>query len=141
MGVSKAFVYFFNDDDKPQLHAGSGLTRNFKPKPAYHAVAWMLDALKDHRFAKAASKSLEQGYSYEFQPDAKTAKDQPNILAVWHATQENQEISLPMDGRAFIKAERMPLQPGAAEIVTPVSLTTHTLKLKTGGRPIFLWLK
>jgi len=32
---------FFNDKDEPQLHGASGITRNFKPKPSFHAIAIM----------------------------------------------------------------------------------------------------
>ena len=31
--VERAYIYFFNDDDKPGLHASSGLTRHFQPNP------------------------------------------------------------------------------------------------------------
>ncbi len=57
MGIDKAFVYFFNDEDKPAFHACSGLTRNFQPKPGYHAIAWMLEHLADYRFSRAILKS------------------------------------------------------------------------------------
>lgn len=69
MGVDKAFAYFFNDKDEPKLHAASGLTRNYQPKPAYHAVAWMLKSLSGHRFRRAVKESLEGGYVYEFGPE------------------------------------------------------------------------
>ena len=39
MPVERAYIYFFNDEDKPSVHASSGLTRNFKPKPSFHAVS------------------------------------------------------------------------------------------------------
>ena len=138
MGVDKAFVYFFNDEDKPQLHAGSGLTRNFQPKPAYHAVAWMLAALKDYRFKAAKLNSVEQGYVYEFKPEA---ADAPTILAVWQAQKEDLEMTVSTGGRKLLKAERMPLASGAAETVVPVSQADDALKIKVGERPIFLWVK
>ena len=37
--LDRAYLYFFNDDGTPHLHGSSGLTRNFLPKPAFHAVA------------------------------------------------------------------------------------------------------
>ncbi len=138
MGVDKAFVYFFNDEDKPQLHAGSGLTRNFQPKPAYHSVAWMLAALENYRFTKAHQQSLDTGYCYEFSPEA---KDQPSILAVWHPTKEDQEMKLPLLGREFLKAAQMPMKEGVAMAPTPSAQSAESITLQVGERPIFLWLK
>lgn len=141
MGVDKAFTYFFNDDDKPQLHAASGLTRNFQPKPSYHATAWMLKALRDHRFAKAHLKSLDQGYAYEFSPEK--PETAPSILAVWHATKTT-PVTLPsaaLAGRKVIKAERMPLKPGDAETVTTTSTTDGGLTVEAGEHPVLIWLK
>ena len=137
LGVDKAFVYFFNDEDQPQLHAASGLTRNFQPKPAYHAVAWMLAALKDYRFSKATQQSLTDGYAYEFQPADPT---QPTLLAVWHPTREDLPMTLPLGNRQLLKAERMPLNAAPAEKVTPET-SPESLKLSIGERPILLWLK
>ena len=39
MDVQRAYLYFFNDSDEPSFHAASGITRNFEPKPSFHAVA------------------------------------------------------------------------------------------------------
>jgi hypothetical protein len=138
MGVDKAFVYFFNDEDKPQLHAASGLTRNFQPKPAYHSVAWMLAALENYRFARAHQQSLETGYCYEFSPEG---KDAPSILAVWHPTKEDQEMKVPLLGREFIKAVQMPLKEDAAAESTPSAKSAGSITLKVGERPLFVWLK
>ncbi len=53
LSVARAYIYFFNDDDTPHVHGSSGLTRNFKPKPAFHAVAHLYKTLGDYRFARA----------------------------------------------------------------------------------------
>ncbi len=37
MDVGRAYLYFFNDSDEPSFHAASGITRNFEPKPSFHA--------------------------------------------------------------------------------------------------------
>jgi len=134
MGIEKAFVYYFNDDNKPQLHASSGLTRDFQPKPAYHAVAWMLNALADYRFSRVVKASLEEGYVYEFAPEK--AGD-PMIWAVWHATKEDTPIPLSLAGLSVIKAERMPLKEGAAEAVSSADET----KIQGGERPCLVWWK
>jgi hypothetical protein len=112
MGVARAFVYFFNDDDKPQLHACSGLTRHFKPKPSYHAIAWMLRHLADYRFAAVVQESLEDGYVYRFEPE----KSGPAILAAWHPTRSGVAWKIPAGLGAPGRIEKMPLteKPAAA---------------------------
>jgi serine/threonine-protein kinase ATR len=52
MPVQRAYLYFFNDDDTPQLHGAAGLTRKFQPKPSFHAVAHLQRTLGDFRFAR-----------------------------------------------------------------------------------------
>jgi serine/threonine-protein kinase ATR len=52
MPVERAYLYFFNDADEPSLHASSGLTRNFQPKPSYHAVSHLLHTLGEFRFSR-----------------------------------------------------------------------------------------
>jgi hypothetical protein len=132
MGVEKAFVFFFNDEDKHSFHAASGLTRNYQPKPAYHAVAWMLKHLQDYRFSRILQASLTEGYIYEFvseKPDA------PVILAVWRATGEG-DVTLPQGTGDLIKAERMPM---AANGNPAVALPQAKQGIPAGGHPILLW--
>ena len=50
MPVERAYIYFFNDNDKPSLHASAGVTRNFQPKPSFHALAHLQRALGEYRF-------------------------------------------------------------------------------------------
>ncbi len=133
MGIDKAFVYFFNDEDKPAFHACSGITRNFQPKPSYHAIAWMLKHLADYRFSKAILKSEKDGYLFEFTPEK---ADAPKILAAWHATREN--VSLDLQGAAILRSEIMPLSAGNA--VEP-QLKTNDTTVIAGTLPILLWLK
>ncbi len=132
MGVEKAFVYFFNDDDKYSFHAASGLTRNYQPKPAYHAVAWMLKNLRDYRFGRIVQASLTDGYIYEFLPEKPEA---PVVLAVWRATGEGDMI-LPEGTGPVIKAERMPLTE-KEDASTP--LPTEKRSLAANGHPLLLW--
>ncbi len=135
MGIDKAFVYFFNDEDKPAFHACSGITRNFKPKPkpSYHAIAWMLKHLANYGFSKAILKSEKDGYLFEFTPEK---PDAPKILAAWHATREN--VPLDLQGATILRAERMPLTAGNA--VEP-ELKASDTKVSAGTLPILLWLK
>jgi hypothetical protein len=133
MGIDKAFIYFFNDEDKPSFHACSGITRHFQPKPSYHALAWMLGHLADYRFARAIQKSEKDGYLFEF--TAKNASE-PKILAAWHATQEN--VPLDLRGATVARAEIMPLVAGDAPSAqtTPGATAIHA-----GTKPVLIWTK
>lgn len=111
MGVDRAFVYFFNDDDKPGFHASSGITRNYQPKPSYHAIAWMLRSLRDHRFGKVLRSSMEDGYVMEFTPEN---PEGDIIWAAWHPTRHDAPGHLPAGPGRFVKAEIMPLSANAA---------------------------
>lgn len=138
MGVDKAFVYDFNDEDKPQLHACSGLTRHYQPKPAYHAVAWMLRSLADYRFSRVMKQSLEDGYDFEFVSDK---PDAPVIWALWHATEAEHVMKLTLEGRKVVRAERMPLAMDDARASTAeVSAGGDEIKMTVGERPCLLWL-
>jgi serine/threonine-protein kinase ATR len=50
MDVARAYIYFYDDSDQPSLHAASGITRNFEPKPSYHALAQLQRILGPYRF-------------------------------------------------------------------------------------------
>lgn len=134
MGVEKAFVYFFNDDDEPKLHAASGLTRRYQPKPAYHAVAWMLNRLENYRFSRVIQQSLDAGYVYEFTTEQPA---DPVIWAVWHPVKEGHSLSLPLNGRTVQKAERMPL---AADETPAAEGPAQDNSITVGERPVLLWL-
>lgn len=136
MGVGKAFVYFFNDADEARLHHASGLTRNFQPKPAYHAIEWMLRSLADYRFSKVIRSSLDDGYVYEFTPEK---PGDPVIWAAWHPTKEDHAMKLDAGGLRLQRAEVMPLGKDEAT-AAKVSADGSSLTLQVGERPTFIWL-
>lgn len=136
MNIDKAFTYFFNDSDEARLHHASGITRNFQPKPSYHAIAWMLKSLEDYRYARTVRASLEEGYIYEFTPEKEGS---PVIWAVWHPTKNDFTTSVDTKGMTLQKAERMPFAKDASTAVeVPSEEGKVTLTLSTD--PTFLWL-
>ncbi len=135
MGIDKAFIFFFNDEDKPAFHACSGITRNYQPKPSYHAIAWMLKHLADYRFVRAILKSEQDGYLFEFAPEKLGA---PKIFAAWHATREGVSLPLKLSGAVIRRSEQMPLSSGPA----PDSGIKFTgTSVIAGTKPILLWVK
>ena len=70
MKVDRAYLYFFDDKDEPQVHGSSGLTRHGKPKPSFYAVSQLYRTLGDYRFDRII-KRTEQLYLFEFSKEDK----------------------------------------------------------------------
>ncbi len=133
LGVDRAYLYFFNDDDTPHLHASSGLTRNFVPKPAFYAVAHLQKTLGDYRFARAIREG-EEGFVYEFTSDEKA-----RVWVVWKPSAPSAKMMLPLDGADIVKAEHTPLIAGDAERIE-IAVANDRGEIEAGEAPVYLWL-
>lgn len=107
MDVDRAYLYWFNDDDKPSVHASSGLTRHFQPKPSFFAVAWLMNSLGDYRYAKTLQQSPD-AWVIDFVRGDDLKR---HVLAVWKPT--GAAGSYPVSV-ASTRMERMPLSPDGA---------------------------
>ncbi len=139
LDVARAYIYFFDDKDEPQLHGSSGLTRNGKPKPAFHAVAHLQQTLGDYRFARVVKEDAGEVYVYEFVRGDDPAR---RIWAVWSPTGsgKTRKLELPMLGVDLLRSERMPLGT-EAEPIRPIATTPETITIEIGEAPIYLHLK
>ena len=140
MDVERAYIYFFNDKDEPQLHGSSGITRDYVPKPSFHAVAHLYHALGDYRFTRVVA--LDEGllYVYEYRR-ATDANDR--VWAAWSPTGAGREadVTLPAPGATVVRAERMPLTAGAAEKVRVETRKDRTLGVHISESPTYVWLR
>lgn len=134
LDVQRAYLYWFNDDDEPQLHGSSGLTRRYEPKPAFHAMAHLLATLGDYRFVRKVVERTGDLCVYEY------AKGNDPSDMVWVAwcpgpsgrTARTRLPALPGKLRAV---QRMPLGPAPwkTEAAAPASI---------GEDPVYLlWNK
>lgn len=139
MDIERAYLYWFNDDDQPSLHASSGLTRKYQPKPSFYAVAHLLKTLGNYRFRRAVIQREDDVYEYEFQVSG--GKDL--ILAVWMPTGANrsQEVTLPWPGGTIEKVEEMPLSGAPPRSVSYKYNKTRNLQVTVSESPIFLWVR
>jgi serine/threonine-protein kinase ATR len=133
MPIDRAYVYFFNDSDQPQVHGSSGLTRNFVPKPAFWAAAYLQKTLGDYRFArqiKAGPALIE-----EFVSGSNANK---KIWAIWLPTGDGrkEKITLPSFPAKLLKAERLAL--GESDNVT---LKIDGPEFEVSEIPVFLFLR
>ena len=137
LGVDRAYLYFFNDDDTPHLHGSSGLTRNFVPKPAFHAVAHLQKTLGDFRLTRVVREDAADGYAYEF-TNGTDAKQR--VLAVWKPSGAAVKITLPIGAAKVLRAERTPLTAGEAERIA-VPNTAGGIEVEAGELPVFVWVE
>jgi len=130
--IERAYVYFFNDADTPQLHGSSGLTRNFIPKPAYWAAAHLQKTLGKFRFHGVVQEKEGVVMIYEYRRDGDI------IWVVWVPTREGKpaSIELPTFPRPVLRAERLVLREGSAEVVEVLGR-----ELILSGTPIFIFFK
>ncbi len=140
MDVDRAYIFWFNDSDQPQIHGSSGLTRDYKPKPSFHAVAHLYKTLGDYRFTKTVEKRADDVYVYEF---AKVSDPKERIWAIWSpdATDQAKQVELPAPSGKIQRIERMPMKEGAADTVAAFMNSAGKLGVPVGGAPIYVWFR
>ncbi|QQE09919.1 hypothetical protein JD969_10345 [Planctomycetota bacterium] len=90
MDIERAYVFWFDDKDKPQLFASSGVTRNGKPKESYWAMEQLQRLLGDYRFDHKLRED-KNAYVYSF---VREGKSEDEVLAMWSPTGEDREIEV-----------------------------------------------
>ena len=139
LNVDRAYIYFFNDKDEPQMHGASGLTRDFKPKPSYYAVSHMHKLMGDYRFNRVIEEKVAETYVYEFAHGTDAKK---KIWAVWSPTGSDRkaEVTLPLNKATLISAEQMPLVPGDAPKIE-IKKDGDSIVVPVHESPIFVVLE
>jgi hypothetical protein len=136
--LDRAYLYFFNDSDDAHVHGSSGLTRNFKPKPAFHAVAFMQRVLGDYRLLKVHRESVEEGYVQEWVNGADATK---RITVCWYPSGDARPISVPVLQSQIIRAAILPHRELRADEVKCEALGSEGVRLQVGERPVFVeWI-
>lgn len=67
LGIERAYLYFYNDEDEPFFHSSSGITRNFEPKMSFWALKQLYETLGDYRLKQIVKKAEKDIYVYEFE--------------------------------------------------------------------------
>ena len=135
--VERAYIYFFNDSDQPSLHASAGLTRNFEPKPSFHAVAHLQKTLGDYRFQKVVTNNPGQLRVHQYQHATDPKK---TCWAVWSPTggkQTHRATLTNLPGK-LTSSTRMPLSGQPAPPVTVTETANKALTLKVSETPVYL---
>jgi hypothetical protein len=137
--VTRAYIFFFDDNDEPHVHGASGLTRKGQPKPAFHAVAHLQKTLGDYRFHKVLREDTDGAFVYEFVHGAQPTK---RVWAVWSPTGSGKSarVALPLGGLRVMRAERMPLAAGERTTIT-AAIQNRVATIQFDERPIYLVLE
>ena len=136
MDIERAYMFWFNDTDKPQVHGSSGLTRDYQPKPSFYAVSHLYATLGDFRFSRRMT--LDTALVYEFAQDASRQK----ILAVWLPSGSGltRTIRIPLAGQNVSRIERMPVNEKTAPVV-PVKVRDKELILPCSESVTYVFLQ
>lgn len=137
MPIERAYIYFFNDEDKASLHASAGLTRNFQPKPSFHAVSHLQRTLGEYRFAKIVKNDPAGVRVQEYQNGSNPKKI---IWAIWTPTGDGKPVTITLDGLPgkLTGATKMVLAEKAKEIALPPQPTPDSVSLSADGSPVYL---
>jgi hypothetical protein len=135
MPVERAYIYFFNDEDQPSLHASAGITRHFQPKPSYHALTHLQRVLGEYRFSRILRNDSGQVRVQEYTNDsAKT------VWAVWSPTGSGQTSSVTLEKvpGELVEAQVMPLAPGDSSRLAVSLQPGGKLSLQASESPAYL---
>jgi len=135
MPVERAYIYFFNDEDEPKLHASSGITRHFAPKPSFYALAHLQHVLGDYRFERMVANQPAGVRVQEYR------NDKNNIIWVaWSPTGEGKSFTttLATPGR-LLDAQHMPLDGKEASANSPIrEIAPGRVEVAVDESPVYL---
>jgi len=136
--IDRAYIYFFNDDDAPQLHGASGLTRGFAPKPSFYAVAHLYRTLGSYRFSRIVHEVAGEACVFEFTHESDTNKV---VWAAWSPTGNGHQatVQLAANGLTVASAEKMPLTKKNGPSVE-VAMIDGKLKIEIDETPTYIFL-
>jgi putative NIF3 family GTP cyclohydrolase 1 type 2 len=141
MPVERAYVYFFNDRDVPSLHKSAGLTRHFRPKPSFHALAHLQRVLGDFRFQRVVTDEPDRLRVQEFTHETDPSRI---VWAVWSPTGNGtvaKRTLAHVPGR-LERVERMPLEGGAAKPeAAVVQKADGSIDVEVTESPLYLVMK
>ena len=93
--VQRAYMYYYDDNNGPSVHASSGLTRNFIPKMSFWAVKQLYETLGEYRFNSIIKKTKDQVYVYEY---VHGSDSNLKIWVIWSPTNNNNKQFITLSG-------------------------------------------
>lgn len=139
MPVERAYIYFFDDENKASVHASSGLTRNFKPKPSFFAVRHLQETLGDFRFRRAVTGDPGSLRVHEYLSDGPSRRV---VWAVWSPDDKpgTRRVKLRDVPGRLLSSTRMPLADGDVPDGGARQTAAGEVEVDAGGSPVYLML-
>ena len=140
MPVDRAYIYFFNDEDKASVHASSGLTRHFKPKPAFYAVSHLWKTLGDCRFRRIVSNKPGAPRVHEYMDEKNPGRV---IWTVWSPVGGNESVKVTLSNvpGKLVSSSRMPLIDTPVQTASASQNKPGSLELEVSASPLYLILE
>jgi hypothetical protein len=136
LSVERAYIYFFNDEDQPRLHASSGITRNFHLKPSFYALQHLQRILGEYRFDRMITNAPGILRVQQYRGSGNRL-----IWTAWSPTGEGKSVTTPFDHLPghLERIEKMPLTNGDVTSRPPPDVTQRTgIQLVIGESPTYL---
>jgi hypothetical protein len=135
MPVERAYIYFFNDEDQPSLHASAGITRHFQPKASYYALTHLQRVLGEYRFRNVVTNEPGRLRVQEYRNDSNKI-----IWAVWSPTGDRRGFSATLDGvpGKLVDAQHMPLTANLSDRPSAAQLSGLKVKVEVDESPLYL---
>jgi len=135
MPVERAYIYFFNDEDQPRLHASAGITRHFQPKPSFYALTHLQRVLGEYRFQTVVTNEPGRLRVQEYRNDSKQV-----IWAVWSPTGDGRDFTITLDNvpGKLLAAQHMPLTANPSAPLTTTQVAPRQVRLQVDESPLYL---
>jgi hypothetical protein len=133
--VERAYIFFFNDEDQPHLHASAGVTRHFHPKPSFYALSHLQRVLGEYRFQSIVTNEPSRLRIHEYRNDSKRI-----IWVVWSPTGDGKELTTTLEevpGR-LVDAQHMPLTSDASTPPDAAQVNARQVKVQVDESPTYL---
>jgi hypothetical protein len=142
MPVERAYIYFFNDDDKPRLHGSAGVTRNFQPKPSFHALSHLQRSLGEYRFHSVITNVAGGVRVQEYHHDSDARK---LVWVAWSQTGEDKSgiVTFKKLPGKVIDVQRMPTSADAdVSVRDAVDFLADTQRrIHVNESPLYIFLE
>ena len=137
--VARAYVYFFDDKDEPQVHGSAGLTRNFQPKPSFYALSHLQRVMGDYRFQRTV---IDQPGRLRVQEYVHGQDTSQVVWAAWTPTGPGKSIQHTFEELpgTLQRVERMALAPTDPAALAPdqTKPSVAGVTLEIGEAPVYL---
>ncbi|MFY0254777.1 hypothetical protein ACDQ55_12565 [Chitinophaga sp. 30R24] len=146
MDIQRAYLFYYNDEDEASVHAASGLTRHFIPKPSFWAVKQLYETLGDYRFNRIVKKQDNDLYVYEF---VHSRKPGSRMWVAWSPTgtgSQHKEGYVPKEGTVVL--DQLPSPPqsiigmattaGVAPEIPWQRIGDSVIQLVIGESPLYI---